>query len=103
MSDQGLTPQPFEEITDEVYADAFSTTCEVTETRRGVLLTGICPRCGDRMHFPVPTKVFLNTTAAAPSPPTKMMCTCRIVHPGCPADDEGCGAYWNVELSGSVS
>jgi hypothetical protein len=100
MSAQPLVP--FEEVTETTYADAFAATCTVTELRRGVELAGICPRCGDKMDFPVPTRSFLNTAAAALSAtPMAVMCTCKIDHPGCPAGDEGCGAYWNVQLSRS--
>jgi hypothetical protein len=28
-----------------------------------------------------------------------MLCTCVLPHPDRPADEEGCGAYWSVEVS----
>jgi hypothetical protein len=102
MTSQTPTPRRFEEITEHSYADKFARTCDSTETRRGYLLTGTCPRCDHPMGFLVPTEILLNSTPAAPRP-TKMMCTCEGEHPGRPPDDEGCGAYWNVELSGPAS
>jgi hypothetical protein len=94
------SPLPFEIVTDDAYASAFAATCTPHKTRRGLLLTGTCPRCGDRMDFPVPTRVFQNPLTAAPAAKTEpVMCTCKNTHSGRPADDEGCGAYWNIELS----
>lgn len=31
------------------------------------------------------------------------MCTCRGTHSGRPDNEEGCGAYWTVELTGAAS
>ena len=96
-------PLPFEIVTDDAYAAAFASTCTPHKTRRGVRLTGTCPRCGDRMDFPVPIRVFQSPASAPPAAKTEpVMCTCKTTHPGTPAGDEGCGAYWNVELSESA-
>ena len=93
-------PKPFEAVTGDTYAAAFASTCTPHQTRRGVLLTGTCPRCEDRMDFQVSDGVFLRPMSAASAAKTEpVMCTCRITHPGTPAGDEGCGAYWNIELS----
>jgi hypothetical protein len=93
-------PIPFEIVTDGTYAVAFAATCTPHETRRGVQLTGTCPRCGDPMYFPVPVRVFQRPASATPAAKTEpVMCTCRITHPRTPEGDEGCGAYWNIELS----
>src|SRR5262245_38185770 len=105
MTGQNAIPVSFEEITDTTYADTFAATCKVSETRRGLLLAGICPRCSDEMDFPVPTGIFLKsvTLASSRTTTTPVMCTCLSEHAGRPPDDEGCGAYWNIELSGSAS
>jgi hypothetical protein len=93
-------PKPFQVVTEDTYAAAFAATCTPHQTRRGVLLTGTCPRCGDQMDFPVSDGVFLRPVRAAPAAKTEpVMCTCSGAHPGTPPDDEGCGAYWNIELS----
>ena len=92
--------KPFQIVTDDAYAVAFAATCTPHEIRRGVLLTGTCPRCADRMDFPISNGVFLRPATAAPIPNTQeLMCTCTVAHPGAPPDEEGCGAYWNIELS----
>ncbi|SFR00013.1 hypothetical protein SAMN04488564_101991 [Lentzea waywayandensis] len=104
MSNPAPSPLPFAEVTAETYAEAFSATCEPTETRRGVLLTGTCPRCGDRMDYLVPTGVFLGASGtSARVRPTPVMCTCNGSHEGRPDADEGCGAYWTVELTAVAS
>jgi hypothetical protein len=96
--------KPFAIVTEDAYAEGFAASCTPHPTRRGVLLTGTCPRCGDRMDFPVPTRVFQRPVRAAPDAkePQPVMCTCEVTHPGTPAGEEGCGAYWNVELSRSA-
>jgi hypothetical protein len=100
MSNPGPSWLPFAETTAQNYAEAFSATCELTETRRGVLLAGTCPRCHDPMDYLVPTGVFLGAIGTpAYVRPTPLMCTCRNPHPGRPDSDEGCGAYWTVELT----
>lgn len=95
---------PFKIMTEDTYAEAFVASCTPHQTRRGVLLTGTCPRCGDRMDFPVPTGVFQRPVGTVPGAkePEPLMCTCKVTHPGVPAGEEGCGAFWNVELSGSA-
>ena len=104
MSNPAPSPLPFAEVHEDSYAEAFSATCESTETRRGVLLTGTGPRCGDRMDYLVPTGVFLGTGGApARERSIPVMCTCRGRHPGRPDADEGCGAYWMVELTRAAS
>ncbi|RZU53289.1 hypothetical protein EV385_5199 [Krasilnikovia cinnamomea] len=103
MTQTPPAPLPFAKVPADTYAAAFSATCEPTETRRGVLLTGTCPRCGDRMDYLVPTGVFLVFPGGSGPRPTPVMCTCRAEHPGRPDDDEGCGAYWTVELTGLAS
>lgn len=96
-------PLPFKKLTADTYAATFASTCTPRQTRRGLLLTGTCPRCGDRMDFPVPTGIFLRPASAVPVDRSEpVMCTCAIAHPGTPQDDEGCGAYWNVEIAESA-
>lgn len=93
-------PLHFKIETGDAYAAAFAKTCTPRPTRRGVILTGTCPRCEDPMDFPVLTRAFQLPVAAVPATKLEpLMCTCLITHPGAPPDEEGCGAYWNVELS----
>ena len=97
-------PVPFKIVTDDAYAVAFAATCTPSETRRGVQLTGTCPRCGHPMDFLVPTSVYQRPVRAVlnTNQPEPVLCTCTAPHPGTPAGEEGCGAYWNVELTESA-
>ncbi|MFI6079273.1 hypothetical protein ACIA5C_48015 [Actinoplanes sp. NPDC051343] len=93
-------PVPFAEISEETYAEEFARTCKPVETRRGVELIGVCPRCGHPMSLPLPDRVFMNGNAASSSPPehTSALCTCSGEHTGRPDDEYGCGAYWNLQI-----
>lgn len=98
-------PDPLEyaEQTADDYAKKFAETCTSTSTRRGLLLRGMCPRCGDTMDFQVVTKIFQSGSGgdpgAAATKETPLLCTCEVTHPNRPAGEEGCGAYWNIRLS----
>ncbi|MEU4591396.1 hypothetical protein [Micromonospora aurantiaca (nom. illeg.)] len=94
---------PFEEITDDGYAQAFVDTCTVAKTRRGLGLEGTCPRCKHPMRFEVVTEIKLNGTPNGPGEVRPMLCTCKSAHLGRPDDDEGCGAYWNIRLPAAAS
>ncbi|MET7878877.1 hypothetical protein ABZS52_18330 [Micromonospora profundi] len=98
-------PLPYAEITADNYAATFAATSIGSPTRRGVLLRGECPRCGDDMEFPMVTEIFQHSTGAPPGAAPRlgqdqpMLCTCTAAHPDRPAGEEGCGAYWNISLS----
>ncbi|WP_330440508.1 hypothetical protein OHB44_09980 [Micromonospora sp. NBC_00821] len=94
---------PFEEITDDGYAQAFVDTCTVTKIRRGLGLDGTCPRCKHPMNFEVVTEVPLNGTPERQADVRALLCTCKSTHPGRPVNDEGCGAYWNIRLQATAS
>ena len=103
------TPLRYEEITADGYAEAFATGCTAVPTRRGVLLKGTCPRCGDAMDFPL-VKDFFRTALplGGISPPAAgeehpLLCTCQEVHSERPAGEDGCGAYWIIRLTRSPS
>jgi hypothetical protein len=105
-----MKPEPYDETTAENYASDFVTSITTTTPiRRGVLLRGRCPRCGDTMDFPIITKIFQRYTRAGDvasgggSEERPVLCTCSVAHPGRPDGDEGCGAYWNVTLSSTTS
>ncbi len=102
MANPNPPPLAYQEETADTYGDTFAASCTATEIRRGVLLVGTCPRCGDPMQFPVVTSTVKSTTGAGPAPPTAedtpLLCTCRTDHPGRPDGEEGCGAYWNVRI-----
>lgn len=93
---------PFEETTDDGYAQAFVDDCAVTKTRRGLRLEGTCPRCEHPITFEVVTEIFLSDTPDMPDEVRTMLCTCKPVHAGRPVDDEGCGAYWRITLPATV-
>src|SRR4051812_41352772 len=96
----------YEELTGDDYADKFVQSCAPpTMTRRGVLLSGKCPRCEDPMDFPIVTEIYKSATGGNPgavgTEDTPLLCTCKSKHPNRPADEEGCGAYWNIRLTPS--
>jgi hypothetical protein len=103
------TPLPYEEVTADTYAQTFAASYTAIAIRRGVLLKGACPRCGDQMQFPVITEIFQNAIAAdrgavqAASEEKPLLCTCQTTHPNRPAGEEGCGAYWNRRLTRPAS
>ena len=93
-------PLPFRKVSEAMYGTDFAKTCTAHQTRRGVQLTGTCPRCGEPMDYLILTRVFLSPGAAvAATQQRTVLCTCGTTHPDTPAGEEGCGAYWNVELS----
>lgn len=100
----GRSSVPFGEVTSDDYAATFTGGCTAVPTSRGHVLRGTCPRCGDSMDFLVVTEVWQSITTATPpaeSPSSTqdevpLLCTCSAPHPGRPADEEGCGAFWNI-------
>jgi hypothetical protein len=110
MTDAGnsRTPKPFVMITAEHYGSTFAAGCEVSSTARGFRLSGQCPRCEDEMSYDRVMRYFKasrrGAVVATPSRAesdglVRVLCTCKEDHPGCPDDDQGCGAYWTVEVS----
>jgi hypothetical protein len=94
-------PLPFQVITEDDYAQTFVDACTPTQIRRGVLLTGPCPRCQDPMEYELSTGIFLGGAPGGPGDVLPVMCTCSATHPGRPGGDEGCGAYWTVTKAGT--
>lgn len=92
-------PVPFAEHTEDSYAEKFAATCEARETRRGVELLGECPRCDDRIRLSLPDRVFLSGGAASATAIRTVLCNCTGDHADRPAEEEGCGAYWNLYLA----
>lgn len=99
-------PVVFEEKTEGTYAQEFADSCETpTPMRKGYLLKGLCPRCHGDMDFPVVDTVFRSTVAPDvtvaqdASDDVPMLCRCTLPHDQRPSDDEGCGAYWNIQLT----
>jgi hypothetical protein len=96
-------PLPYEEITDGAYA-AFADDCEAVPTARGVRFVGRCRRCDDEMSYDTVDKYFKGGLSwrrprgTGGAKTVHMLCTCRVEHPGRPEDEEGCGAYWSVEI-----
>ena len=93
-------PHPFEEITDPGYAAAHHAGLRVEGTRHEAVLSGVCPRCEHPFQYVHPLTGF-RVPWPSPSRDTfsvQVACVCTGEHPGRPDDDEGCGAYWILEL-----
>lgn len=94
----------FEEVTDGGYAEQ-TATFDVVPTSDGVVFKGSCPRCGDMMEFAHVERVYrglVRRRRAANREVVAVACTCTGEHPGRPAEDHGCGAYWNVVIDSSA-
>ncbi len=99
-------PLDYAETTADDYAEKFVQSATPSTTRRGVQLSGRCPRCDDPMDYPIVTEVFQSSTGGghgAGTDETPLLCTCKVPHPKRPADEEGCGAYWNIRLTNPAS
>jgi hypothetical protein len=103
-------PLPYEEITDEEYAQRASVDNFVLEEpeRGRPFLRGTCPRCGDPMIYPLPQGIILKgpslrrlRSRRADSGVWPVLCTCTRNHPGRPPDNEGCGAFWSLHIGGA--
>jgi hypothetical protein len=99
-------PVAFEEKTDDNYAEQFAASCAApVPMRKGYLLKGVCPRCRGNMEFPVVDTVFRSTVtpdvtvAQNASDDVPMLCRCPLPHERRPGDEEGCGAFWNIQLT----
>ncbi|MEU7017612.1 hypothetical protein [Streptomyces sp. NPDC046385] len=92
---------PYLEVTAASYADAYTAGLQVTDTRDGAVLSGSCPRCACPFDFTYTRRVFRYPRPGgryAPAVTVPVLCVCETPHEGRPADEEGCGAYWNVVL-----
>ncbi|MEU6979395.1 MULTISPECIES: hypothetical protein [unclassified Streptomyces] len=95
---------PYREVTDPSYADAYTAGLRVSDTRDGAVLSGSCPRCACPFDFSYTRRVFRYPRPggrSAPAVTVPVLCVCEAPHEGRPADEEGCGAYWNVVLERS--
>ncbi|WP_431947574.1 hypothetical protein [Micromonospora marina] len=92
-------PIVFAEVTDGSYAEKFATTCKSRETRRGIEVIGTCPRCSDVIGLLLPDRVFLNAGTPSAAKITTVLCNCDEDHANRPTGEEGCGAYWNLNLT----
>ncbi len=112
----GPTPgselRPYQESTQDSYAEWAADTFTVQETEPGViLLHGRCPQCQANIEIIVVTIIFASRRrlrswlrpdrAAAPDAEIEqpVMCTCQDEHPGRPDGRIGCGAYWMMIIA----
>lgn len=97
---------PFESITKSEYSGRFgSNGAQVVETRESIVVSGRCPRCNHEISFDFSKRVYklrLSLLGRRSKPVEQkslsMMCTCVMDHRSRPADQEGCGAYWCIEV-----
>ncbi|MFE6871559.1 hypothetical protein ACFVFS_34040 [Kitasatospora sp. NPDC057692] len=93
-------------MTEPAYAEEAARTFTVEEYPEGLLLRGPCPRCGTHIQIELFEAVFSRGPTPGGSPTgthadgpeagsvEPVICTCEEPHPGRPADDIGCGAFW---------
>ena len=96
-------PQPlaFQEVTNDAFGEQ-SASFEVQPTEGGVILHGRCPRCADVMEFVHLERIYRGLgrrrRPRESSNVINVACTCSCEHPGRPAGEVGCGAYWNIVI-----
>lgn len=97
--------EEYAEVSLATYGETFAADCEVTETSRGIRFAGKCPRCLTFMTYDW-VETYTRTTHSGPSAPAVgdgeqavILCTCTKSHEGTPPDEEGCGAYWRMEVA----
>ncbi|MFD7028390.1 hypothetical protein ACFWAR_10195 [Streptomyces sp. NPDC059917] len=96
-----MTVLPYLEVTAASYAASYTTGLRVTGTADGAVLSGACPRCACPFDFSYVRRVYRHRPAggrAADVLQVPVLCVCETAHAGRPADEEGCGAYWNILL-----
>ncbi|MFD3311949.1 hypothetical protein [Streptomyces sp. NPDC058656] len=93
-------PHPFEEITRPTYAEAHLAGLRIEGSRHEAVLSGVCPRCEHPFQYVHPLAGFrgLRRPRSRDTYSVQVACVCTEEHPGRPADDEGCGAYWILLL-----
>ncbi|MFH0240950.1 hypothetical protein ACGRHY_00575 [Streptomyces sp. HK10] len=92
-------PVPYREETEDRYADDYASGLRVLSAdNESVVLSGRCPRCGCACTYLHVRRVFRRIRREPRERWVPVMCTCAADHPGRPAGEEGCGAYWNVVL-----
>jgi hypothetical protein len=96
-------PIAFAVITEDSYA-VHAATFDIEETvDRTIVLRGSCRRCDHPMEYMVAGRVVKGLGADVTTRPQSklepMFCTCQMDHPGRPAEYDGCGAYWDLEIT----
>ncbi|MEU4240912.1 hypothetical protein [Actinoplanes sp. NPDC026619] len=97
-----MDEMPYEEVTDDAYAEV-AAAFDVSSPAPGtLLLAGRCPRCAAEIRVPVIDGVFKNAGRFRRAPAERMapmICTCAEEHPGRPPGRIGCGAYWLLRIT----
>lgn len=94
----------YKEISDTSFSERVAATFEIERSREGVwVLSGPCPRCHHLMLFSFSTEIpagFGRRAKSSGETNVVMFCTADAYFPGHPPDVAGCGAYWNLRISG---
>jgi hypothetical protein len=113
----------FQARTSPDYTHSSARTFEIIAVGNDIVLRGPCPRCEHLMEMAhylgqyviksiapsieapanpaTPPPTAMNAEPVVPSPDSStvyLLCTCAADHPGRPADEIGCGAYWDLVL-----
>ncbi|MFI6348429.1 hypothetical protein [Streptomyces sp. NPDC050560] len=90
-------PVAYLETSGDDYAARYTAGLRVEGVDVGlVVLHGRCPRCGCAFSCTHTDRVFRSPRRRGPRAYVPVLCECGTRHPGRPADEKGCGAYWNV-------
>ncbi|MER6685858.1 hypothetical protein [Streptomyces olivaceoviridis] len=91
------TLAPYLETTHGDYAARYTAGLRVEAADAGVVvLYGRCPRCGCAFTYTHTDRVFRSPRRGPRPAHVPVLCACETDHPGRPAEETGCGAYWNV-------
>lgn len=87
-------PMPYEETTEDGYAEHVAKRFAVSRAVGAIVLTGACPRCRHSMEYLLGEALKRPQITSTSREP--MICTCASDHPKRPEGYRGCGAYWDV-------
>lgn len=96
---------PYDEITEAHYAQYAAATWSAEAGDGVIVLQGLCPRCSGSSEYLVADGIYRRAVGMADrgngpgSEAANLICCCAGNHAGRPEGGEGCGAYWNLNLS----
>lgn len=110
MGNSAQNAVPWAAAADQTWMQAFYTAATSSPVKKGVLLSGACPRCNHAVEAVVETSTLAHTVTTVLTdliftklrlPRREIIrCNCDQPHAGRPDDEpRGCGVYGWLELS----